>query len=59
MTRTSARCPLPATDAADLVAIERAQQLRLRVEGQVADLVEEQRAPWPRRRPPLAAHAPR
>ncbi len=32
-------------DAADLVAVEGAQELRLRLERQVADLVEEQRAP--------------
>ena len=38
------RDALGATDSLDLAAIDRAQQLRLHVEGELADLVEEQRA---------------
>ena len=42
--RRPARPPPGAADAPHLVAVERPQELRLRVERQVADLVEEERA---------------
>ena len=44
MTRTSTLRALVLADAADLARLERAQELRLQLERQLADLVEEHRA---------------
>ena len=44
MMRTSTLLRLRRADAADLALLERAQQLRLQIDRQLAELVEEQRA---------------
>ena len=50
---------LRAADAADLALLERAQQLRLEIERQLAELVEEQRAAVGLLEQALAASSPR
>src|ERR1700690_4127567 len=45
-THVSALAGAGSADAADLVAVERAKELWLRFEGEVADLVEKERAPF-------------
>ena len=45
MIRTSTAIAVAAADALDLALLEDAEQLGLRLQGQLADLVEEERAP--------------